>query len=518
MGMQYGSVESTVSWGLNLTETTVAQALQMSSPYSTYFLGKWNVGHYMPALLPTSRGFDYFLGYQSGSSMYWSKTSPNTKSRTSSNSHDAVEFVDLLYGDGSCYAAYDGSDKHDYSTFLYRDKAVNIIKHHKYKAPLFLLVAFQAVHDPFVDVGTFSSGIPKTYVGTSMYRKIKANVVGRRRRQYAMALYLMDEAIDRIQAAVKKVNQMDNTYFIFTSDNGGCASAGGRNGPLRGNKGTLFEGGTKVDALLYSSSLATSMQGTSYAGLMHVVDWFPTILDMAGVSYTPPAGYELDGVSHWAKLQTLDNSNSDAVVISPRTYMLYNYYADVDEVDFPTDGVVRAARNSQYKYITTWVDDAYSSWDEPDVAQSDDSNLETWGTCEQANGWKIGTYSEFLFDLASDPYEVTNLWDDETYAETKNELEQVLDTYYANRKTDVIRFRESKACFEAFREAGNYIVPWAVGSTGYPTFNKDGCEATLVSPDSTADVDDDNFSDLSPTQQPTFEPSFEPTRRPSVSP
>lgn len=202
-----------------------------------------------PELLPTSssRGFDYFLAFQSGSTRYWSKTSPNAKMRASGDSHDNVQFADLLYGDGSCFAAYDGTDKHDYSTFLYRDKAINIIKHHRYKRnPLFLLVAFQAVHDPFEDINHYASGVPKSYVGATMYNQIKQNVVGRKRRQYAMALYLMDEAINEIQKAVKQVGQMDNTYFIFTSDNGGCAYAGGRNGPLRGNKGRFLREARKL--------------------------------------------------------------------------------------------------------------------------------------------------------------------------------------------------------------------------------------------------------------------------------
>lgn len=267
------------------------------------------------------------------------------------------------------------------------------------------------------------------------------------------------------------------------------------------------------------------MQGTTYPGLMHIVDWFPTILSIAGIENIQPAGYDLDGVSHWSVLQTLDNANVDAnaLIVSPRSVMLYNYYADVDEVSFPTDGVVRAARNSQFKYITTWVDDSYSSWNEPDDRLTDDSNLNEYGTCEQSNSWKIGVYGEFLFNLTADPYETTNLWDDESYADEKLELETALDAYYANRKTGKITFRESKACVEAFRLAGNYVVPWVAGKTtsGYPVFNKEGCDATLVSPDSTADVDDDAFADVSPTvqpsEQPTEQPSLQRTRRPSVA-
>ena len=54
---------------------------------------------------------------------------------------------------------------------------------------------------------------------------------------------------------------------------------GGKNGPLRGTKATLFEGGTKVDAFVYSPLFTSAQQGSEYSNLMHVSDWFPTILD-----------------------------------------------------------------------------------------------------------------------------------------------------------------------------------------------------------------------------------------------
>ena len=51
---------------------------------------------------------------------------------------------------------------------------------------------------------------------------------------------------------------------------------GGKNGPLRGTKATLFEGGTKVDAFVYSPLLDKSVQGSSFGNLMHVSDWCVT--------------------------------------------------------------------------------------------------------------------------------------------------------------------------------------------------------------------------------------------------
>ena len=68
------------------------------------------------------------------------------------------------------------------------------------------------------------------------------NVYDSQRQQYALALIVLDQAISKIYDAMMEMNQMNNTYIIFTSDNGGCATAGGQNWPLRGTKGSLFEG------------------------------------------------------------------------------------------------------------------------------------------------------------------------------------------------------------------------------------------------------------------------------------
>ena len=378
------------------------------------------------------------------------------------------------------------------------------------------------MHDPFYeDDDRYASGIPKEYVGDTMYDEIQDGVVGRKRRQYAMALYLMDEAVGDIETAIEDAGQHSNTYFIFTSDNGGCKESGGRNGPLRGNKGTLFEGGTKVDAMIYSKLLSSKQRGATYGGLMHVVDWFPTMLDMAGItSYKVASGWELDGVSHWDYMSDLDSSDDDVSSDSPRSTMLYGYYADVSGVSLPTTTPVRAVRNAQYKYIESNVDDEYMGWDNTDEAEDDDGYLEKLGSCEQSNSWKLGTWGAYLFDLVNDPYETTNLVDDEDYASTVTSLKAALDDFYDNRKTDYNVYSTNEACLESFKDAGNYVVPWNHNDAdGAPVWAKK-CPKSLISPDSNADVDDDDWKDTRPTELPTFKPTAHgaPSHKPSKTP
>lgn len=110
LGMQYGVLETNNKWGLNLSETLISQVLG-DNGYTSYILGKWNLGHFSPRYLPTARGFSQFLGYFGGQNYYWSKKAPGDE-----------QFQDFMYSNSDCYAPYNGSDVHKYSTFLYGDK------------------------------------------------------------------------------------------------------------------------------------------------------------------------------------------------------------------------------------------------------------------------------------------------------------------------------------------------------------------------------------------------------------
>ena len=128
-----------------------------------------------------------------------------------------TQFHDFMYADKDCYAEYNGTDSTRYSTFFYRDKAMRIIEEFDFDEgdPLLLYVAFQGVHSPFTDSGTFASGIPMGYLGEKMFYDIHRNVTGRKRRQYAMALNLVDSAMASIWSAVTARGQENNTYLIM---------------------------------------------------------------------------------------------------------------------------------------------------------------------------------------------------------------------------------------------------------------------------------------------------------------
>ena len=105
---------------------------------------------------------------------------------------------------------------------------------------------------------------------------------------------------------VKKGNRFDRNFTIAvfkinSSDNGGRTSFSSSNWPLRGEKKSLWEGGIKGISFVNSALLPPDKIGTVYTGLMHVSDWFPTLIE--GVAGGVAAGrLPLDGVNMWPSL------------------------------------------------------------------------------------------------------------------------------------------------------------------------------------------------------------------------
>lgn len=86
--------------------------------------------------------------------------------------------------------------------------------------------------------------------------------------------------------------------ILFSLDNGGQVHEGGNNWPLRGWKGSLWDGGMKGVGFVHSPLL--SNPGTVSHELLHVTDWFPTIVSLAGGNTTT---LKLDGYNQWETIR-----------------------------------------------------------------------------------------------------------------------------------------------------------------------------------------------------------------------
>lgn len=342
--------------------------------YSTHMIGKWHLGFCNLSYTPTFRGFDTFFGFYTGALDYFSHTrSAVEKTATSKwNLPDIDVGYDLRDG-LSPSTKYNGV----YSTNLFSDAAESVLASNSPDIPLFLYLSFQAVHSPVQ--------VPK------MYEDIYRDLPDEKRRKYSGMVTAIDDAIGNLVQGLKKYGFWKDCVLVFTTDNGGQTVAGGNNWPLRGNKGTLWEGGTRAVTFVHSKRL----KKTNYVNnkLFHVVDWFPTLLHLAGVS---PDG-EYDGISQW---KTISQDGA-----SKRKEFVYNIY--------DTNPVRAAVRVGDYKLIVGFPGNP-SGWMPPPSSKRPSQDDQCHVKKVSANG----TYIEDirLYNIRDDPTERNNL------AEEKREI------------------------------------------------------------------------------------------------
>jgi len=245
-GLQVGVVRPCAQYGLPLGERTLPQALKEVG-YTTAIVGKWHLGHFDPAYLPTGRGFDHQYGHYNGAIDYFT--------------HMRDGGFDWHRDDGVCR-------DEGYATHLLAREAVRLIDEHDAAKPLFLYLAFNAVHAPLQ--------VPDKYQEACRH-------LPRERRIYAGMLAAMDEAIGEVVLAFEKKAMKQNTLIVFCSDNGGPQPGKVTiNGLLRAAKGTLYEGGVRVPAL--ATWDGQIKPGSVVKAPLPIVDWCPTLLKLAGVS------------------------------------------------------------------------------------------------------------------------------------------------------------------------------------------------------------------------------------------
>ena len=225
-GLQTLVIPTPSKYGLPTDERLLPQALKEAG-YRTAMVGKWHLGHADRKYWPRQRGFDYHYGSMVGEVDYFTHSSANVR---------------------DWYRDDRPVKERGYVTQLWGTDAVAQINAHDPRTPLFLYLAFTAPHSPYQ--------APKEYI--DKYRHIEDPT----RRTYAAMITCMDDEIGKVVAALEKKKMRENTLIVFMSDNGGNQTAmlagdadvsnlklPADNGPYRGGKGMLYEGGTRVAAL-----------------------------------------------------------------------------------------------------------------------------------------------------------------------------------------------------------------------------------------------------------------------------
>ena len=257
------SAKSQADIGLPLKAVTIADALRTAG-YATGMFGKWHLGYKAP-FLPTRQGFDEFRGLLTGGGDHHSHIN---RSGGEDWWHD--EKIEMEEG---------------YSVDLITRYSIDFMKRHE-DQPVFVYVAHLAIHFPWQGPGEK----PHRVKGRSYWDLTKLGPHGPGK--VAPVVREMVEAVDRsvgeIVGAIRKRKSDRPTVVFFASDNGGYLSYSGRfkgeissNGPLRGQKGSVFEGGHRVPAIAWWPGRISPISITNETAM--TMDLMPTFLELAGV-------------------------------------------------------------------------------------------------------------------------------------------------------------------------------------------------------------------------------------------
>lgn len=290
--------------------------------YATTCIGKWNLGQGTGRPhSPTGQGFEEFKHYK------------------------ALGFTDGYF-----------DSRGRYSTDVLFDEAIDFIERNK-DTSFFIYLAPDAVHEP--------AEAPARL--TEKYRKL-----GSSNPEYTAMVEAVDEGMGRLVSRLKRLGLEDDTLVIFTSDNGGTTLP---TAPLRGRKGSLYEGGIRVPLIIQGAGVDTP--GRRIETPVIATDFYTTILDL--IDAAPEPGQTLDGTSLMPLFRGEKTLQRDAIFWHFPAYIGGN----------TPSGAVRSGR---YKAIMFFENDRLELYDlstdpgeqrdlsrsRPDLAQAMRTKLENW--------------------------------------------------------------------------------------------------------------------------------------------
>jgi arylsulfatase A-like enzyme len=251
--------------GLLPTGRSLPQLLK-NNGYATALIGKWHLG-WKSEFSPMAHGFDYFFGFKSGYVDYYQHTT----------GPDAPLRADLFENDRPVEVP-------GYMTDLITERSVRFIEQNAGR-PFFLDVAYNAAHWPYQ-----RPDAPSTARDNARHLGPFDDPTSTRA-DYVAMLERADQGIGRILAALDKAGLRRNTIVIFTNDNGGEWLS--RNAPLFHRKGSVWEGGIRVPAIIRWPGRIRAGRVSGQVGI--TMDLTASILAATGTPVPPEA--RLEGIN-----------------------------------------------------------------------------------------------------------------------------------------------------------------------------------------------------------------------------
>ncbi len=291
----HGALGPSAKHGINASETTLAEIVKQKG-YATAAVGKWHLGS-LPQFLPVKHGFDEYYGIPYSNDMW--PYHPQAKK-------GAYPKLPMVENDRIIDEEITPEDQTQLTTD-YTERGVRFIQKNKHK-PFFLYLAHSMVHVPLFVSDKFKGKSGKGLFGDVMME--------------------VDWSVGQIMEALKKNGLEDNTWVIFSSDNGPWLSYGehaGSAGPLREGKGTCWEGGTRVAGIMKWPGKIPA--GTTTDTMMMTIDILPTI---ARVIDAKLPEHPIDGLDCWAVVSGGPDTKN------PHDF--YAFYYDQNQLQAITSG------------------------------------------------------------------------------------------------------------------------------------------------------------------------------------
>ena len=276
---RFGVTNPTNSRALPWDTVTLPRALKTVG-YDTAITGKWHLGS-KSEWGPNHYGFDHSYGSLAG----------------------GVGPYDHAYKKGEFSVTWHRNEKLITETGHVTDLITNeacLWLEQRSDKPFFLYVPFTAVHLPLKE--------PQEWLD-----KVPAGITGDVPRHYAASIMHLDDCVGRIVAALEKAGKRESTLLVFTSDNGGswaenndkkypaddypAGKLPGNNKPLRDQKGSIYEGGTRVPCI---ASWPGKLKAARHDAPAQITDWMPTFCGLAG--FKPEKDLKWDGIDLWPQL------------------------------------------------------------------------------------------------------------------------------------------------------------------------------------------------------------------------
>jgi arylsulfatase len=269
----HGALGPRTKVGINSTEMTLAELLKQRG-YATAIFGKWHLGD-APQFLPLQHGFDEYFGLPYSNDMW--PLHPDLINLPPNNKRRKRGYPNLVMFEGNkvVIPQITHEDQNQLTTW-YAERAVKFIEQHKDR-PFFLYLAHNMPHVPL-------------HVSDKFRGKTERGL-------YGDVIEEIDWSVGQVMDALKRTGLEENTWIMFTSDNGPWLSYGDHAGsayPLREGKGTCWEGGTREPCVMRWPGRIPA--GTECTQMLMTIDLFPTIAKLINADLPK---HKIDGLDVW---------------------------------------------------------------------------------------------------------------------------------------------------------------------------------------------------------------------------